>query len=226
MDAIECLKCGVKNRIGSKTYKQIPLCGRCGTQLPESASVRSIRALVRLKYWIILIVVTGGGWFASEMKHDAPVRQDLSVTSSQPPTRATSASPIELLTPVPIAQGVIDRLAPNGIAPLAIVTPAGEESYYVKLIDTDLPIPVMTIFIGPGQHFETEVPLGSYKLRYATGKTWYGEEHLFGPNTAFNEAEKEFVFEDQGNQVSGFTVELIKQRSGNLHTRKLTATQF
>ena len=41
------------------------------------------------------------------------------------------------------------------------------------------------IYIRGGDPFTTKVPLGSYYVRAASGNTWYGEDDLFGPNTAF-----------------------------------------
>jgi hypothetical protein len=38
----------------------------------------------------------------------------------------------------------------------------------------------MTIFVRGGENVETLVPLGSYYVRYASGTTWYGHDHLFG----------------------------------------------
>ena len=112
------------------------------------------------------------------------------------------------------------------IAPFRIVTPSGAESYYVKLVDAFSGALVMTFFVYGGQSFETEVPLGTYRVKYATGSTWYGEDHLFGPDTRYSEADKTFEFSVQGNQISGYTVELIRQRGGNLHTKSISANQF
>ena len=92
---------------------------------------------------------------------------------------------------------------------------------YRKLTDWETGAPVQTIFIRAGQTAETTVPLGSYRLRYAAGETWLGEEKLFGDATIYSQADKRFDFERQGNQVSGYTVELILQTDGNLSTRRI-----
>ena len=84
----------------------------------------------------------------------------------------------------------------------------------------------MSFFIFGGQSFETEVPLGTYRVKYATGETWYGENYLFGSTTRYSEAEKIFEFTVQGNQISGYTVELIRQRGGNLQTKAISANPF
>ena len=84
----------------------------------------------------------------------------------------------------------------------------------------------MTFFIYGGQNFETKVPLGVYRLKYASGKIWYGEKYLFGPDTAYSKAEQDFEFYRQGDQIAGYTVELILQRNGNLHTTRIPASEF
>jgi hypothetical protein len=33
-----------------------------------------------------------------------------------------------------------------------------------------------------------DLPLGSYKIRYAYGQNWFGEKKLFGKNTAYAQA--------------------------------------
>jgi hypothetical protein len=112
------------------------------------------------------------------------------------------------------------------IAPLQIVTPKGPESYYIKLTDARTSATVMTFFLHGGQDFSTEVPLGNFRLKYATGKTWYGESHLFGPDTAYSEADKNFFFSELGGQINGYTVQLIRQQGGNLQTRKISPGSF
>jgi hypothetical protein len=113
----------------------------------------------------------------------------------------------------------------KGIAPLRIITSPGSY-YFVKLVDWSSNRPVMTIFIHSGKTIDVDVPLGSYKLKYAVGETWYGEKDLFGPDTIYSQAEKKFDFKITGNQVHGYTVELILQPHGNLSTKRISAKDF
>lgn len=109
--------------------------------------------------------------------------------------------------------------------PTAKPKPKPEED--VKLIEVGSGVSVMSMFIRGGQSFETKAPLGAYRVKYATGVTWwYGDQHLFGPTTQYSEADKTFEFSRVGNQISGFTVELIRQQAGNLHTKRSQAGQF
>lgn len=86
----------------------------------------------------------------------------------------------------------------------------------------------MAVYIVGGRKIDVEVPLGSYILRYASGKTWRGETYLFGPGdlTAYNEAGSIFDFRVENGYLSGYTVELISQVNGNLSTKSLSAGQF
>ena len=85
----------------------------------------------------------------------------------------------------------------------------------------------MAFFVnGQSISHTLDVPTGTFRLKYASGKTWYGEKDLFGSNTSYNQADSRMTFEILGNRVSGHTVELIKQEGGNLRTSKLNAANF
>ncbi|NUO78748.1 zinc ribbon domain-containing protein [candidate division KSB1 bacterium] len=110
-------------------------------------------------------------------------------------------------------------------APLKIVTKS-DMHYYVKIVDWYTNRLVQTIFIRAGRTVETQVPLGSYKIKYAVGAIWYGEIHRFGPETAYSEADDRLDFKIIDNQISGYTIELFLQRNGNLETRRISANDF
>ncbi|HEX9853476.1 MAG TPA: hypothetical protein VGA68_10700, partial [Woeseiaceae bacterium] len=121
-------------------------------------------------------------------------------------------------------------LPPNGkrfmyahvvrIAPLQVVTRDTSNHFFVKLEDWDTGTPIMGIFVRGGQSIETKVPLGSFRLKYATGTQWFGDanEDLFGAETGTFQADKRFDFYQTDNRISGYTVELYLQPHGNLHT--------
>ena len=96
------------------------------------------------------------------------------------------------------------------IAPLQIITPEGDTSYFVKLVDADSSAAIMTMFIRGGQTFEACVPLGRIRVRFATGTVWQGTEELFGPETAFQEADRLAPVRHRFSEgVSGYTIRLI-----------------
>ncbi len=115
----------------------------------------------------------------------------------------------------------------NGMAPLEIVTPSSSiDNYCIKMVNARSGNDALTFFIRSGQRVEVEMPLGTYEMRYATGKYWYGEEHLFGPATLYYRAEDRFNFRVNGTFVEGYTVELYKQIDGNLETEEIDPEDF
>ena len=109
------------------------------------------------------------------------------------------------------------------VAPLSVVTRETSNHFFVKLEDWDTGTPIMGIFVRAGHSIEIKVPLGSFRLKYATGTQWFGDanEDLFGPETGTYQADKRFDFYQSGNQISGYTVELYLQPDGNLHTAQI-----
>jgi hypothetical protein len=84
----------------------------------------------------------------------------------------------------------------------------------------------MEVFVRGGTTVEIEVPLGTYQLKYASGKNWYGTTHLFGPETAYNKADTPFRFYIEGQRISGYTVTLYRVQDGNLRTSQLNPKDF
>ena len=125
----------------------------------------------------------------------------------------------------------IEKLArtPPGLVfqhPVRVVTAAGSPSYYVKLVDWEMHAARLVFFVRSGQTVAVRVPIGVYELRYAAGEKWYGEEYLFGPDTVYRRADEQFDFRAEGDKISGFTVELIKQVNGNLRETSIKPSDF
>ncbi|MEM9945207.1 MAG: hypothetical protein AAF810_04000 [Cyanobacteria bacterium P01_D01_bin.36] len=57
------------------------------------------------------------------------------------------------------------------------------EHYYVELLDWESDEVVLTAFVRESDMAVFSVPFGIYKIRYASGLTWYGETDLFGYRT-------------------------------------------
>jgi DnaJ domain len=112
------------------------------------------------------------------------------------------------------------------LAPLRVVTAAGSPNYYVKVVDWERHVARLVFFVRSGQSVTVSVPTGAYELRYAAGEKWYGEEYLFGPETMYRRADEQFDFRAEGEKVSGFTVELIKQINGNLRETPIKPSDF
>lgn len=114
----------------------------------------------------------------------------------------------------------------EAVAPLTIKTVSNGNHYFVKIVDWYTNRIMATCFVCSGLQATINLPLGSYKIKYATGDTWYGEKHLFGSNTSYNEAEKRFDIEVKGDYVTTYTVELFLQPNGNLHTKTISTDDW
>lgn len=127
--------------------------------------------------------------------------------------------------PLPPSGTIFNIAGATGIAPFEVKTAAGA-NYLVKLVSTTRRQEVLSMFVRGGHTVEIEVPLGTYELRYASGETWYGPEHLFGNETQYSKADESFTFEETSRGVSGFTVTLYQVRNGNLSTSRIRPSDF
>lgn len=117
------------------------------------------------------------------------------------------------------------RLMPDAQAPFRVVTSAGNH-YFVKLVDWNTGSLIAAFFVRGGETAEIEVPLGSFRMKYAAGTTWYGEDALFGPNTVYSVADAKLNFYIEANRFVGHTVQLILKRDGNLKTNRISPANF
>jgi hypothetical protein len=111
------------------------------------------------------------------------------------------------------------------LAPLRIITPSGG-GYFLKLVDPKNDATRMTIYVRGGIVSDVDVPLGSYRIRYAHGATWCGDRTYFGPDTLYLSTENLFTFDQRVDEVSGYTLELLPRRDGNLPTQPIPPYQF
>jgi hypothetical protein len=89
---------------------------------------------------------------------------------------------------------------------------------------------VRSFFVEGGSALDADVPLGTFIIKYATGKTWCGDRELFGPDTVTSRADETFTFEHRatgdGYTTTHWTVELVLQRHGNLRTSRIAREMF
>lgn len=111
------------------------------------------------------------------------------------------------------------------IAPFEINTDFGTH-YFVKLVDAYSDKDILTVFVRGGDKVQIDVPLGKFKLKYASGEKWYGYKYRFGPYTSYSKSNDIFDFKVVGNQVSGYTVTLYRVQDGNLRTYNIDASEF
>jgi hypothetical protein len=75
--------------------------------------------------------------------------------------------------------------AAEALAPLQVKTEAGA-NYLIKLVDPQTRKDVVRMYVVGGQPADFQVPLGDYEVLCASGVNWYGDELLFGPQTAYS----------------------------------------
>ena len=113
------------------------------------------------------------------------------------------------------------------LAPLEIATRHSDgRHYYVKVVDCSTGRTVLSAFVRGGERCRVEVPLGSYEIKYAAGRHWYGERHHFGPDTAYAKAAQPFHFIVEDGYVRGYTIELLLRPQGTLRTTTIRAEDF
>lgn len=122
--------------------------------------------------------------------------------------------------------GEINTQYIDGVAPLKISVPYDEEHYFIKIEDAYTSNEIGVFFIRNGEELNIDLPMGSYIVKYAYGKTWFGSDYLFGEKTNYAKANNIFHFSFNGYQYSGYSIELIKKVNGNLHTTDISPQNF
>ena len=126
----------------------------------------------------------------------------------------------EKVLPLPATQTFFEALPERGGASFKLVTRGGGSNVYARLLRNGSD--AWKGFVRAGEVVTVDLPPGSYTLRYADGKDWYGHSYLFGPRTSFSEAGEPIVLE----RGYAMTIELIPQRDGNLEEKKLDPNNF
>lgn len=103
-----------------------------------------------------------------------------------------------------------------------IHTPANYDSHYIKIIDTSTGEPFMKIYIREGDTITVYLPVGSYRIRYATGEHWYGYDELFGTDGEY------FKFNEVVSikKDTKYTLTLYRESESNLTTSVLDYGEF
>lgn len=113
----------------------------------------------------------------------------------------------------------------ESVAPLKIITREGNGNYFIKLKD-GIGYNLMSIFINDGDTVDINVPLGTYQILCASGEEWYGQDHLFGPDTSYSKLGETFDFKLEGNQYIGHSITLYKQANGNLNEKSISKSEW
>jgi len=237
-EIISCPNCGQKNRMPqSKSSKAI--CAKCWTRLnvhtetfqptptpqnpshPEPSNNSNAKCK-KFSLWLVCILVIIGWstwWVVNQNTNKNP---KITTTKKH---ETSNTVPIYHEEPMPLNGALQIYTNSERIAPLEIITSNGS-NYLVKLVSTYSQQPIMTVFVRGGNTISIQVPLGTYEIKYASGKKWYGYEHIFGTETGYSKADKTFTFENTGYKISGYTITLYSVHNGNLRTSKISQSEF
>ena len=92
----------------------------------------------------------------------------------------------------------------------------------MKVVNSSTGSTILDLFVEGGRSVEIKIPSGTYEIRYATGKDWYGYQYLFGPETAYSKTNRNFSF----SYGSGYELTLYKVVNGNLSTSTIHPEDF
>lgn len=73
----------------------------------------------------------------------------------------------------------------RALVPFQVITKAGSD-YLIKLVNPQTRKTVVRMYVVGGETADFKVPFGDYEVLCASGVTWYGDELLFGPKTAYS----------------------------------------
>jgi hypothetical protein len=134
-----------------------------------------------------------------------------------------------------------EKMAAENIVPFSVVAPSGspaektdsaiskalQRHYLVKLQDWESGKLLLTLFVRAGETAQTRVPLGKYRLKYASGRQWYGETILFGDETVVEQAIDPFIFvRSEDDQIIGATILFEPSATGTMRSKKLDPQDF
>lgn len=161
---------------------------------------------------------------AQNVPHDTPAAAQ-ATKSTPPPAEPKQAQPVAIKTGI-----VRKNRGRDAVATLRITTPAGSH-YLLKVIDAKTGKEEVLFYIEGGKTFDTKVPLGTYKIRAASGTIWYGAEEFFGSGTSFFElrqikGEDTFAFTRSKNVIHGHHLKLTKQIDGTMESNPIGRNQF
>ena len=84
----------------------------------------------------------------------------------------------------------------------------------------------ISFYVESGKNVEIEVPIGVYKLYYASGDEFFGPETLFGEDTQYAVSDQDITFYGDDQYIHGCSITLYKVVNGNLSTENISEDEF
>ncbi|MFX0544126.1 hypothetical protein ACEWPL_001085 [Roseovarius sp. S1116L3] len=116
-----------------------------------------------------------------------------------------------------------NRTGLPAVFPLQVKTPPGRD-YFLTLTDVGGDTPSLAAFIEGGDFFKVLVPPGTFRVAFAAGDEWQGEEDLFGPGaqTWRFELPDPLTFQTRGYDTkAGHLVDLVGVLPGKIAEAKV-----
>lgn len=111
--------------------------------------------------------------------------------------------PVAAPRPVVATPGVMRvRAGRTAAAPLHIRN-NGEMDQLVKIFNVADQREEMLVYARASQGVDVKLPLGTYEVRFAAGRTWYGLQFLFGSQTRFARLEQQLTFRRKAGAIEG-----------------------
>lgn len=243
-----CFECGQKNRV-PEGGEASALCGSCGKKLypnlqkpvgtnkqavPATNQGESKNKSDRKPIWTLVVVAmilvpigmlmaSNQGSSSSPTNYTSPTYP----TSVQPAsTQYVAEEPPFTDAPELIFPGLVwNETGRDGEAPFQILSHAGT-NHFVKLVEFPTGADAVAIFVRGGSTVEVDIPFGTYKMRWCSGTTWYGEDNRFGPDEQCSTSNELFKFWINGNYAEGHTVTLYRAVGGNMTVNNLDPDAF
>lgn len=111
-----------------------------------------------------------------------------------------------------------------------IVKAGSDEDALVKLESASDPECYILFYVRKGQTMTLNVADGSYIVKYTCGEAWLGDQHMFGPNAGFTQAEETFDFVTTSDDLyiyyTSISITLYTVIGGDLDVMDIPADAF
>lgn len=248
MPILICRQCQAKNRVARYRLSARATCGKCRALLMEPMWLTTTRDLLQIfrKYWVLfasaMILVVA---LLVQQNKDTPsqvipahVDTEPSWTPAPAPAQAalrpqhqllplTPIAPIVTCVPVDVSSGAKKLYTHRrALAPLSITTPP-DGNFVFRVVKAGTKKYVMSVYMVGGDTKKFKVPLGTYSIYAARGRTWCGHDVAFGhSSTKYTRLAGTFAFTSDTEGYNGHRIELVPQIMGNLDSKEVSADEF